>query len=173
MEKTEGKKTVIVIDDQGNFYESTYPKRAKGLIKTGRARYVDDNTICLACPPNKYNLEEKKMNDNKEIKLDENYILEKIEEIIQMNKEALNNPHLADMTVMPGAKNPVQAICETNDKLIDFLKEIYFNLNPKQSNTKATALEKLSDAMVKAVEADADEDVISNITAAILNLKDL
>lgn len=170
MEKTEGKKTVIVIDDQGDFYESTYPKRAKGLIKTGRARYVDENTICLTCPPNKINLEENKMNDNKELKLDENYILEKIEEIIGMNKEALNNPHLADMTVMSGAKNPVEAICETNNKMIEFLKEIYFNLNPKQSNTKATALEKLSDALCRAVEVDADEETIANITAAILNL---
>ena len=41
----------------------TYPKRAKGLIKNGRARFVDENTICLACPP-EINLEENKMTDN-------------------------------------------------------------------------------------------------------------
>ena len=55
-------KNVSVIDEYGNEYEATYPKRAKGLVKKGRARFVDDNTICLACPPNI--LEDTKMSDN-------------------------------------------------------------------------------------------------------------
>ena len=38
-------------DEQGNEYEATYPKRAKGLVKNGRARFVGENKICLACPP--------------------------------------------------------------------------------------------------------------------------
>ena len=62
--KTKGaapiEKNVIVIDEQGKEYEATYPKRAKGLVKNGRARFVDENTICLACPPDS-NLEAKKM----------------------------------------------------------------------------------------------------------------
>ena len=45
-------KNVTVVDERGNVYEATYPKRAKGLVKSGRARFVDDNKICLACPPN-------------------------------------------------------------------------------------------------------------------------
>ena len=44
-------KTVNVIDEAGNRYEATYVKRARGLVKSGRARFIDD-TICLACPPN-------------------------------------------------------------------------------------------------------------------------
>ena len=44
-------KNVIVVDEQGNEYEATYPKRAKGLVKNGRARFLDESTICLACPP--------------------------------------------------------------------------------------------------------------------------
>lgn len=44
-------KNIIVVDEQGNYYEATYPKRAKGLVKNGRARFIDENTICLACPP--------------------------------------------------------------------------------------------------------------------------
>jgi len=56
-------KNVIVVDEQGNEYEATYPKRAKGLVKNGRARFVDENKICLACPPDK-NLEEEKMSNN-------------------------------------------------------------------------------------------------------------
>ncbi len=55
-------KNVIVIDEQGNRYEATYLKRAKGLVKNGRARFIDENTICLACPPR--NLEDNKMTEN-------------------------------------------------------------------------------------------------------------
>lgn len=44
-------KNIIVVDEQGNIYEATYPKRAKGLVKNGRARFISENTICLACPP--------------------------------------------------------------------------------------------------------------------------
>ena len=55
-------KNVIVVDEQGNEYEATYPKRAKGLVKSGRARFVGENKICLACPP--YKSEENKMMDN-------------------------------------------------------------------------------------------------------------
>ena len=57
-------KNVIVVDEQGNEYEATYPKRAKGLVKNGRARFVGENKICLACPPDKI-LEENKMEENK------------------------------------------------------------------------------------------------------------
>ena len=44
-------KNVEVVDEAGNVYEPTWPKRAKGLVKQGRARFVNENRICLACPP--------------------------------------------------------------------------------------------------------------------------
>ena len=55
-------KNVRVVDEQGNEYEATWPRRAKGLVKNGRARFLSENTICLACPPNQY-LEDDKMLD--------------------------------------------------------------------------------------------------------------
>ena len=93
-------KNIFVVDEQGNEYEATYPKRAKGLVKNGRARFIDENTICLACPPN--NTEDKNMSENKKAdstinktsneiadvkaelpseKLTIDYILSKLEEI--------------------------------------------------------------------------------------------
>ena len=47
-------KTVRVLDEAGNEYEATYPKRAKGLVKHGRARFTDESqtAIILTCPPN-------------------------------------------------------------------------------------------------------------------------
>ena len=44
-------KNIEVVDEAGNVYEPTWPKRAKGLVKNGRARFMEENRICLACPP--------------------------------------------------------------------------------------------------------------------------
>ena len=55
-------KNIIVVDEQGKEYEATYPKRAKGLVKNGRARFISEHKICLACPPNQ-NLEDHIMSD--------------------------------------------------------------------------------------------------------------
>ena len=53
-------KNIRVIDEQGNEYEATYPKRARGLVKNGRARFINESTLCIACPPSEY-LEDKIM----------------------------------------------------------------------------------------------------------------
>jgi len=45
------KKNITVVDRQGNIYKATYPKRARGLVKSGRARFLSEDTICLAHPP--------------------------------------------------------------------------------------------------------------------------
>jgi len=47
-------KNIKVVDEQVNFYQETYPRRAKGLVKSGRARFVNTDTICLTTPPNNY-----------------------------------------------------------------------------------------------------------------------
>ena len=46
-------KNIIVVDENGTVFESTWLKRANGLVKKGRARWLNDRTICLACPPEK------------------------------------------------------------------------------------------------------------------------
>lgn len=63
-------KNVTVLDEQGNYIGATYPKRARGLVKHGRARFIDENdenVICLinapACPPDIDNSEENTMDD--------------------------------------------------------------------------------------------------------------
>ena len=58
-------KNVIVVDENGIEYAPTYAKRARGLVKQGRARWLDENTICLACPPDIIDLEDNEM-ENKE-----------------------------------------------------------------------------------------------------------
>lgn len=64
-------KNVSVLDEQGNCIGATYPKRAKGLVKHGRARFIDENVISLinepACPPDIDNSEENTMDNNIQI----------------------------------------------------------------------------------------------------------
>lgn len=59
-------KDIIVVDRFGNEYTSTYAKRAIGLVKKGRAHWIDGNTICLVCPPDEINLEDHNMNNKAE-----------------------------------------------------------------------------------------------------------
>ena len=89
------RKNIAVVDEQGNIYKPTYLKRAKGLVRNGRARFLSEHTICLACPPEI--LEEHMSNTieqtsviinetNKagtkpEEKLSMNYVLEQIEKL--------------------------------------------------------------------------------------------
>lgn len=87
-------KNIIVADEFGNEYEATYPKRAKGLVKNGRARFIAENKICLACPPDIKTedsvMSENNNNTNAELnpettaateKLTINYVLEQIEKM--------------------------------------------------------------------------------------------
>lgn len=104
-------KNIIVVDEQGNDYDPTYPKRAKGLVKNGRARFVSEKKICLVCPPNR-TLEDLSMVKEKNIigddcvdnyekqivqlveseevntdgKLSMNYVLEQIEKIAKQTE---------------------------------------------------------------------------------------
>ena len=60
-------KNVIVVDELGNEYAPTYAKRARGLVKQGRARWLDGNTICLACPPDIIDSEDNEMENMEQI----------------------------------------------------------------------------------------------------------
>ena len=52
-------KTIKLIDSDGNEIGTTYPKRAKGLVKSGRALMVSDDTICMLTMPREDLLEDK------------------------------------------------------------------------------------------------------------------
>ncbi len=156
-------KNVKVVDEKGNILEATYPKRAKGLVKNGRARFVDENTICLACPPNKI-LEDNKM-DNINIdkttglvtetpasKYNLEYALEQIERIANdtehitkaidaLETVAVNNePTLeqggANDKVAEAINETVKAREITNQKLIDFYSKMVDELKPNAKPEK-------------------------------------
>ena len=146
-------KNVIVVDEQGNEYEATYPKRAKGLVKNGRARFVAENKICLACPPNE-NLEENEMSETsentaiaenvqndqkKEITLQ--YILKQIEKIMEDTKhiydalkmlEGVKSDGPGDIGAQEKAKGIATVVkCRetTNQQLLGFYRKLYDDIN--------------------------------------------
>ena len=142
---------MIVIDEQGNEYEATYPKRAKGLVKNGRARFVEENKICLACPPNNY-LEDQNMEENKNITVAEKeqndqptvaYILGQIEKIFADNKhiqEALAKLEnvrsegpggLGAQAKAQGIADVVKCRETTNQQMLRFYEKLYDDIKPK------------------------------------------
>ena len=156
-------KNIIVVDEQGNEYEATYPKRAKGLVKNGRARFIEENKICLACPPN-IELEDKNMSENTTVKqemknvavpelteqvipktLTMEYVLDKIEEIsanqgylmaaiTELGKLKSGGP--GDVGTQEQGKafgEIIKAREATNQRLIALYEKMYDDLKPKQS----------------------------------------
>ena len=78
-------KNIIVVDNTGTVYESTWLKRANGLVKKGRARWLDEKTICLACPPEQ--MEDNRMENSKQT------------EVITEHTAETENAGLGGMTV--------------------------------------------------------------------------
>ena len=152
-------KNIIVLDEQGNEYEATYPKRAKGLVKSGRARFVDEKTICLACPP--ANMEDNVMSEEKIIsenvsKLTMDYVLTQIENIavqtaylndavyelskMSASAPAANAPH--DIAGQAKALGDVVRCRETtNQQLLAFYEKVYDDLKSvKLSSEQSSGL---------------------------------
>ena len=160
-------KNIVVVDEQGNVYEATYLKRAKGLVKNGRARFVNENTICLACPPNN-SLEDITMSDNKEVvstvngsetgRLTIEYILERIEAIyanqslaqnaiVELGKMKSGGP--GDIGTEEQARavgDVVKARETTNQRLIALYEKMYDDLTARQTSMQQMAMKALEKA---------------------------
>lgn len=153
-------KNIIVVDENGNEYEATYPKRAKGLVKNGRARFIDENKICLACPP-KYELEDNKMSENKNvnnqtkqqaqatpeqstkytvdyillmlenISKDQAHLTAALEKLSKLESKGPGDVGTADLA--DAIAHVVDSREETNRKLIALYEKMYNDLKSKQS----------------------------------------
>ena len=178
-------KNIAVVDEQGNVYEATYLKRAKGLVKNGRARFVNENTICLACPPN-ISLEDITMSDNKEVisntpeksALTINYLLGKIEEI--SSDQSLAMAAITELGNMKsggpgdlGMGEQARAVGEivkaretTNQRLIALYEKMYDDLSAKQTSVQEIALR----AMEKASDNEDQCRVLSEVLEIIRHL---
>ncbi|MDR3310608.1 MAG: hypothetical protein LBS90_04610 [Oscillospiraceae bacterium] len=137
-------KNVVVVDEFGVDYGTTYLKRAKGLVKHGRARFIDDNRICLTRPPDNPKFLEDDTMENTENT--ENIIAETgeiaaetvesgenpvtLREIIdRIDRIAHNTSYMQNIGKNDSA---VLARETTNQKAIAFLERIYYDLKSAQ-----------------------------------------
>lgn len=153
-------KNIIVIDELGNQLEATYPKRARGLVKKGRARFIDENTICLACPPNaledtvmaneqihkntsdetipgtacKYNIDYV-LEQLEKLAVQAEYVINVISELRQMNTGVAGD--VAGMAKAEALSTVVQCRETTNQQLIRFYEKMYDDLKPNAIHNPA------------------------------------
>ena len=150
---------MIVIDSQGNEYEATYPKRAKGLVKSGRARFVGENKICLACPP-KDNLEDKNMGNNTNtVETTANTELtakEIFDQIVALQNELKNTQSLQNMVdairtacsngdvnneVVESITLPFAQREDTLRKMLAMYEKMYYDMQQEKSRTRQEKIE--------------------------------
>ena len=182
-------KNVFVVDELGNKYASTYFKRAKGLVKNGRARWLDEDTICLACPPDTINSEDEMMDNMnntgmnvempevienntaeiaKDVKVED--ILERIDAIIaqgDMINDAID--HIANLsddavTQAEAIERLISSREATNQAMIDLLKRVYIDRSrPDACSTADWAIEKLAGMNFYGLDADTAKVVADSI----------
>lgn len=182
-------KNVFVVDEQGNSYGATYPKRAKGLVKNGRARFIDENTICLARPPKQLS-EEKQMTDIN--KIAEESVLSKetptvIEYsipyvLLQIRQIQENTQHLHEViegllelpesvsSVYPGVVTKAGALCDivkcretTNQQLICLYEKMYEDLRPQKTDAKMDSLERMICNLASVYSGEELSEVITSL----------
>lgn len=168
-------KNILVVDEQGNEYEATYPKRAKGLVKKGRARFISENMICLACPPDK--LEDNDMqnieNNSDTSKLTMNYVLEQIEKISQQTDYLMET--IEKLGQMPVANAPgdvagsakaealgtvVKCRETTNQQLLKFYERLYDDLKESvpEKSVMMSRFEEMAEFLKSLNKDDFSED---------------
>jgi hypothetical protein len=154
-------KNIRVVDESGNDYGTTYLRRARGLVTTGRARFTGESTICLARPPNHF-LEDHTMDDEYTRGTAENGpgltgltindVLARIDRIIndtEYLKAAVKS--LGEMTIppLPGGVSPAEDVGnrakaealaglvksreETNRQILGLLEKMYDDLRRREN----------------------------------------
>lgn len=105
----------------------------------------------------------KNENGQKQV-LDENYIMTKIDEIIALNQNISSQLEIAATT---DSKNFIASVCETNNKMIDFLRDIYFSIHPSEQEIIQKKVDKLGDSLT---DTCTSPDAIDIVTDGLLNI---
>lgn len=156
-------KNIDVLDENGNITGQTYPKRAKGLVKSGRAEFVDDGAIRLTAPTLHAERTEnmaKEVNETTEF-------AEKINEAVK--KAALEMPESTADTVRSMS---VVEISSRVDKLMESqaaqMAKLMDVLEKAEFDYKVDAVKVMSDAL-----RETTDEALKVYRAAALGLADL
>lgn len=162
-------KNIIVVDSQGKKCGATYLKRAKGLVKQGRARFLAQNMLCLACPPDQ-DLEDNMMSEQtneiieKENRTEDKYSMEYC--LTQIEHLAHQTDYL-DQAILelkqldsdPFCGHKAAAISDviksretTNQQLINFYMNMYDDLKTPAPVDAITHKAHLQEQLLKVME---------------------
>ena len=144
-------KNIHVVDEQGNEYEATWPRRARGLVKNGRARFISEDTICLACPPNTI-LEDANMTDQVElswllqqiaaIQSETSYLHETIQQLGLMQNGESGDCGAPGNLLGQAKANALGDIIRcretTNQQLLRLYEKMYNDLSDRSAQTSST-----------------------------------
>ena len=142
-------RTVLVTDETGKEYEPTFEKRARGLCRKGRARWIGENAICLSAPPDHDFRKDSGMSEDKNLSapaMNAGYILAQIEKIAEEPAyigEAIAKIDNSAPEKSAAIASVVEARESTNRALLDFYRQIYSDLNLEAH--AMTVLEKASE----------------------------
>lgn len=176
-------KNVIVVDEFGQEYESTWPKRARGLVKNGRARFISENKICLVCPPNT-ELEDMTMSDKinvmesttpaaAEPAYTVEYIFTKMEEIAKQTSQLTAAVQSlaqeggdAAVSKMDALNDMVKQREETNRRMLDVYEKMYDKLTEQSLTDRLTEVAAWLKTLNRAGYDDACWQVLMNAAAS-------
>ena len=124
---TKDEHMIKVIDVQGHYLHDTYERRAKGLVKKGRASYINECTICIGSTSGKESYMEQMTKEEILKEIDEmlkhqdyfKMAMDTIEKIpADMDKELVEQRMIAVMNIVKEKET-------TNQKLIDLWTQMY------------------------------------------------
>lgn len=124
---TKDEHMIKVIDVQGHYLHDTYERRAKGLVKKGRASYINECTICIGSTSGKESYMEQMTKEEILKEIDEmlknqdyfKMAMDTIEKIpADMDKELVEQRMTAVMNIVKEKET-------TNQKLIDLWTQMY------------------------------------------------
>lgn len=156
-------KNITVLSSEGQLIGATYPKRAQGLVKKGRARYLDgdETVIVLASSPiDEFTSQEDDMNMNSNFNFDE---------FIEKTKVAA---HIAGEGIGHVADKAEAALEKAFESLKGSLEDIFANTEKmkeesEKSEDEFEALEsEVNDALEDLIDSDAEatiEEMLSEI----------
>lgn len=152
-------KNITVIDQNGNILYSTYPKRADGLVKKGRAQRIGDTAILLRAFP-KEKKEENEMAVNI-YELFDNQLSKMQEQLRDDDSDNAANVRIEILKTLETLKSQ-----EQTDKVIDTIKAqldsvqslLATDATPENSAAREITLQKMLDLMEKLTEINQKTD---------------
>lgn len=154
-------KNITVVDENGNILESTYPRRAEGLVKKGRAQWVNDTAILLCAHREK---EEPEMANNIYEILD-NQITKMQEQLNGADNESATQVRVQILKTLETFRAQEQgakliSIIETQLNMLQESLKNYDTSTPENIAARETTNQKILELLEKLININQDTETV-------------